>query len=177
MELPSDVAAVVWRIAQIAGEPMPDAARFTFSVTERGALGRSAIDRCIREASRTAGVDPALVDAIVATESGFDPSATSQSGARGLMQLMPQTAADLGVNDPYDAAQNIRGGIRYLRSLLDRFGKLELAVAAYNAGPGAVERYGGIPPYAQTRAYVRAVMTRYRALHAPAAVLKSAKPR
>ena len=80
------------------------------------------------------------------------------------MQLMPQTAASLGVIDPYDPAQNVRGGTRYLRSLLDRFGDVELAVAAYNAGPGAVERYGGVPPYAETQNYVRNVLARYREL-------------
>jgi hypothetical protein len=79
----------------------------------------------------------------------------------GLMQLMPQTAAALGVTDSYDAAQNVAAGTRYLRSLLDRFGSVELAVAAYNAGPDAVRRYGGVPPYEETRSYVRNVLASY----------------
>jgi soluble lytic murein transglycosylase-like protein len=82
------------------------------------------------------------------------------------MQLMPGTAASLGVTNSYDPAQNVRGGTRYLRGLLDRFGDVELAVAAYNAGPAAVERYNGVPPYAQTQNYVRNVLARYRALKA-----------
>jgi len=108
-------------------------------------------------------VDKALVKAIVANESAFDPRATSATGAQGLMQLEPATAAELGVTDAYDPQQNVNGGTRYLRGLLDRFrGDTLRAVAAYNAGPGAVEKYGGIPPYAETRAYVDNVLESYR---------------
>jgi len=120
------------------------------------------IDRMISQSSTRWNVDPNLVRAIVANESGFDTQATSAAGARGLMQLMPQTAAALGVTDPYDAAQNIGGGTRYLRGLLDRFhGNVRLAVAAYNAGPNAVARYHDVPPYAETRAYVANVLASY----------------
>jgi soluble lytic murein transglycosylase-like protein len=133
-------------------------------VTAAAVPSRRTIDRYITANAQAAGIDPALVEAIIANESGFDPKATSRSGARGLMQLMPETAASLGVLDPYDPAQNVRGGTRYLRSLLDRFGDLELAVAAYNAGAGAVERYGGVPPYPETQNYVRHVLSRYREL-------------
>jgi soluble lytic murein transglycosylase-like protein len=130
-------------------------------------VARSQVERLASADAAAWSVDPALIEAIVANESGFDARATSSAGARGLMQLMPATAAGLGVTNAYDPAQNVWAGTRYLRGLLDRFGgNVELAVAAYNAGPGAVEKYGGVPPYAETRNYVRAVAAdyeRYRA--------------
>lgn len=113
-------------------------------------------------------LDPKLVRAVIQVESGYNPHAVSHKGAMGLMQLMPGTANLLAVEDPYDPDQNVRGGVAYLRRMLDRFeGRLELAVAAYNAGPGAVERHGGIPPYRETRDYVRKVLALYRGVDRP----------
>ncbi|HEX5760967.1 MAG TPA: lytic transglycosylase domain-containing protein [Thermoanaerobaculia bacterium] len=107
-------------------------------------------------------LEPKLVRALIQVESAWNPAAVSHKGAVGLMQLMPGTAAQLAVSDPYDADQNIRGGTAYLRRMIDRFdGRVDLALAAYNAGPKAVERFGGIPPYAETRAYVRRILGLY----------------
>jgi soluble lytic murein transglycosylase-like protein len=105
------------------------------------------------------GIDPGLLRGVVRQESGFDPRAHSAAGAMGLTQLMPATAASLGVSDPYDPAQSLDGGARYLRQMLDRFGNDPAkALAAYNAGPGAVARFGGVPPYAETQSYVRNIL-------------------
>jgi soluble lytic murein transglycosylase-like protein len=120
------------------------------------------IDRLVSANAATWNVDPSLIKAIIANESGFNANATSNVGARGLMQLMPGTASGLGVTDAYDPAQNVWGGTRYIRGLLDRFGgNTELAVAAYNAGPGAVEKYNGVPPYAETQNYVQNVLASF----------------
>lgn len=119
-------------------------------------------DLLIRRAARRNGIPPAMVKAVVKAESNFQPFAVSHKGAQGLMQLMPATAEDLGVEDPFRAEENILGGSRYLRAMYDRFGDWEHALAAYNAGPGAVEKHGGIPPYAETQQYVERVLHYYR---------------
>jgi soluble lytic murein transglycosylase-like protein len=109
------------------------------------------------------GVDHRLVESLVEMESSFDPNALSHKGAMGLMQLMPAVARHYGASNPFDPWQNVEAGVRHLRELLDHFGAdLERAVAAYNAGAGAVERYGGVPPYRETQGYVRKVLIRYR---------------
>ena len=122
-------------------------------------------DGLIGLTAREHQVQPALVKAVIAAESNFDSGAVSQKGAQGLMQLMPQTAEQLGVSDPFQPTDNVRGGTRYLRSMLDRYGDLSRALAAYNAGPTAVDRYGGVPPFPETRDYVARVLTYYRAYH------------
>jgi len=122
-------------------------------------------DELIGESARFYRLPPALVKAVIAAESAFDPLAVSRKGAQGLMQLMPQTAAQLGVEDPLEPASNVMGGSGYLRAMIDRYGDLSRALAAYNAGPTAVDRYGGVPPYRETRDYVDRVLTYYRAYH------------
>jgi soluble lytic murein transglycosylase-like protein len=112
--------------------------------------------------ARANDVPPALVKAVIAAESMFDSEAVSRTGAQGLMQLMPDTARSLGVTDAFRPDENVRGGTEYLRALLDRYGDFSRALAAYNAGPTAVDRYNGVPPYRETRAYVQRVLTYYR---------------
>jgi soluble lytic murein transglycosylase-like protein len=120
------------------------------------------IDAAIKTYSEYFNIDPKLVRAVIKQESGFQPFALSTSGAQGLMQLMPGTAEGLGVTDSYNLEQNIKGGTEYLRYQLNNFdGDLELALAAYNAGPNAVKKYGGIPPYEQTQNYVKKVINYY----------------
>ncbi|MGD0052906.1 MAG: transglycosylase SLT domain-containing protein [Vulcanimicrobiaceae bacterium] len=196
MDVFADLSAVQTRIAEISGTPTPAAAptpalagmpaagpRFANALAS--ALGTTPpddsdpsleagtapvapeqIDALVQQNASTWQVDPALIKAVIANESGFNANATSKVGAQGLMQLMPETAASLGVRNPYDPVQSVAGGTRYLRGLLDRFGgDARLAVAAYNAGPEAVEKYGGVPPYAETQNYVQNVLAsadRYR---------------
>jgi soluble lytic murein transglycosylase-like protein len=122
-------------------------------------------DAVITTAALTYGVPAALVKAVIAAESAFDARAVSPKGAMGLMQLMPATAADLGVHEPFRAADNVHGGTRYLRTLHDRYGDWTRTLAAYNAGPTAVDRYRGVPPYRETREYVERVLSYYRRFH------------
>lgn len=123
------------------------------------AVSKSALyDSSINEHSRRMGVPADLVRAVIQVESAFNPSAVSTKGAMGLMQLMPATAHELGVADPFEPDQNIRGGVTYLKRLLDRYHQdVELALAAYNAGMGNVEKYGDVPPFKETRNYVKKI--------------------
>jgi len=152
--IPTGLQDVLARIAQIQGSlaPMSQAPAQSFADAMQAAT----------QTAKPSGVDPALVQAVIQAESGGDPKAVSQAGAMGLMQLMPETAHDMGVADPFDPAQNVAGGTRYLQQMLDRFGNVPEALAAYNAGPGAVEKHGGIPPYTETRHYVQRVLDLYR---------------
>lgn len=136
------------------------AASFELSAVER--VNREKIEQMIREVSARYRVDPALVRAVMQTESNWKTSAISRKGALGLMQLEPGTAQALGVNNAFDPQQNLEGGVRYLHMLLERYnGDLDRALAAYNAGPGAVDRAGGIPRYRETREYVQKVTDSY----------------
>ena len=138
--------------AQLAGAMSPAAAT-------PAAGGSNPFTAEISAAAARNGVDPALLTGLIRAESNFDPNATSPAGAQGLTQLMPATAAGLGVTNPLDPAQAIEGGAKYLRQQLDHFGgDAAKALAAYNAGPGAVERFGGVPPYEETQNYVRRVL-------------------
>lgn len=115
----------------------------------------------VDHASKAYKIEPELLFAVMQQESGGDPNAESHAGAKGLMQLIDSTAAEMGVQDPFDPVQNVHGGAKYLRQQIDSFGTLEHALAAYNAGPGAVRKYGGIPPYAETEDYVKRVTNIY----------------
>lgn len=140
----------------------PSIDRDHFSTLGASRLSFAELRPHMTRAAEATGLPVALIDAVIRTESGYRPNAVSRTGAQGLMQLMPDTAKEVGVSDAFDPGQNIMGGARYLRKLYDRFGTLEMAVAAYNAGPGAVARHHGVPPYKETRRYVATVIDRYR---------------
>jgi soluble lytic murein transglycosylase-like protein len=136
-----------------------------------------AFGEVIRETAEKYGVSPGLVEAVIRVESAFNPWAVSSKGARGLMQLMPGTAYALGVRDSFNPLQNIEGGVRHLRHLLDRYpGNTAFALAAYNAGEGAVDQYRGIPPYQETRQYVKKVLEHSGVAAAPAAESAPVEP-
>jgi hypothetical protein len=123
---------------------------------------QAAIEPWVQQLAPTYGLAPSLVNAVIAQESGFNPNAVSSAGAAGLMQIMPATAASLGLTDPFDPVANLRAGMAYLSSLVRRYnGDIPLALAAYNAGPEAVSQYGGIPPYPQTQHYVTNILSNW----------------
>jgi soluble lytic murein transglycosylase-like protein len=147
------------RSASVAGAGR---ASSTSSASGRGsASGSAAAYRpLVEQTARKYGLDPALLLGVIESESGFNPRAVSSAGAKGLMQLMDGTARGYGVVDPYSPQQNVDAGARFLRDLLKRYdGSTSLALAAYNAGPGAVDRYGGVPPYKETQTYVARVQS------------------
>ena len=145
-----------------AGGPLANVARNRPTTTAPDPHRYTRFDHFIREAARLYQLPAPFIRAVMKVESNFNPNVVSHAGAIGLMQLMPRTAANMGVRDPFDPRQNILGGARYLRILANLFGgDLVLTVAAYNAGEGAVKRYEGIPPYTETRRYVRRVLSHY----------------
>ncbi|HEY5194131.1 MAG TPA: lytic transglycosylase domain-containing protein [Solirubrobacteraceae bacterium] len=172
-QAPAGDFAAALQAATTADSPSPVGAQ-SESAAGAGA-GSSEYDPVIEQAAERYGVDPAVLHGLIQQESGFDPSAQSSAGASGLTQLMPGTAASMGVANPLNPAESIEGGARYLSQLMGQFGgNTEDALAAYNAGPGAVQQYGGIPPYAETQSYVSKVLgyaETYRQAHpAPSSV-------
>lgn len=156
-----------------AAEPPPSTPSSAWAFASPAA-GEEPFAPLVRKIAQESGLPEAMLHAVVKNESGFNPRALSPKGAMGLMQLMPQTAQGLGVLDPFDPEQNLRGGARYLTQLFERFGSWERALAAYNAGPSAVERYGGTPPFNETQNFVRKVMDDFRRRGGPPA--ESANP-
>jgi hypothetical protein len=154
-ETPSAIRRVIGSVAPSGVGATSAAAR-----TATGSVSSAGVPygRLFEAAGQRYGVDPTLLAAVAKQESGYNPRAVSGAGAQGLMQLMPGTAKGLGVTDPFDPNQAVDGAARMMRDLLNRFGSDRLALAAYNAGPGAVLKYGGVPPYPETQAYVRNVL-------------------
>lgn len=158
------------RLKEVNGEIVKQSPQtsLTNAINEAAAIqanitpSKAQILNVISNISKKHGIDEKLVQALIRQESGFNPNAKSKAGAMGLMQLMPFTARSLGVNDPYNMVQNVEGGVKYLKSMLNKYnGNVILALAAYNAGPGAVDKYDGVPPYPETQNYVKSILANY----------------
>lgn len=145
-------------VVHFTNTPTGNKFRFYLKETPKPDAGSGTLSDQIARSAKAFDLDEALIKAVIKVESNYDPKAVSARGAQGIMQLIPSTAREMQVSDPFNAAENIRGGSRYLRLMLDQFGgNLDLALAAYNAGPGNVRRYGGVPPFAETRNYIAQV--------------------
>ncbi|RKX61388.1 MAG: lytic transglycosylase [Thermodesulfobacteriota bacterium] len=152
-----------WHFSNVPTDPRYGSANRSGHVSQHVPRNYSEFEEIISETATRYGLDPDLIKAIIQIESGWIPDARSSKGAIGLMQLMPETSSDLAMSNPFDPKANIRGGTKYLSRLIERFrGNLVLALAAYNAGPKKVERYKGIPPYPETRKYVRNVLKQWQ---------------
>lgn len=152
------VIKILEALDSVSGTAKQKLVRSVEQISSKTSLQRS-FSEIIREASETYGIDEGVISAVIKQESSFNPQAKSSCGAMGLMQLMPATAKSLGVKNAYNPEENIMAGTKYLKQKLDEFnGNLPLALAAYNAGSGAVRKYGGIPPYKETQAYVKKIV-------------------
>ena len=162
------------KFSEVLQQSMEDTYKFRDTVSNKKVFGtlvkpasdkgysKQQIKELISNIAAKHGVNDKLVKALVNQESGFNPTVVSKAGATGLMQLMPATAKSLGVTNPKDPVQNVDGGVRYLKSMMERYnGNLILALAAYNAGPAAVDKYGGVPPYKETQNYVKNILANY----------------
>ena len=170
MLIPSTAPADIYRYIDENGvmhfTNTPTSSKYKLFMRERkifiSKLDSNQFDPIISDASKKYAIEAPLIKAVIKAESDFDPNAMSHKGARGLMQIMPMNYRLLNVENPFDPHQNIDGGARYLREMMDRYnGKLNLSLAAYNAGPGAVDKYGGVPPYPETTEYIERVMKYY----------------
>ncbi|HKK89953.1 MAG TPA: transglycosylase SLT domain-containing protein [Desulfobacteraceae bacterium] len=166
-QVPADIYMFVDSSGVVHFTNVPTSPEYKLYIRETGegamsTAGAGRFDRHILRAAGKFDVEASLIKAVIEAESGFDPKAKSKKGAKGLMQIMPDNYKALGITDPFDPLQNIMGGTRYLKRLVERYnGRLTLALAAYNAGPDAVDRYRAVPPFKETKQFVSKVMHRY----------------